>query len=261
VSPLEFDEATAQRLDVAYRSRAARRRRALVREALAAQPGERVLDIGCGPGFYVTDLLDDVGAEGSVVGVDSSPPMLAMAARRSEGRANVTLTEDEATALPVRDAEFDAAFSVQVLEYVEDIPAALAEIRRALRPGGRVLIWDVDWATISLRTADEARMRRMLEAWDEHLADPSLPRRLTAELRAAGFADTRMEGHPFVTNELIPDTYGGFVVPFLEQFVVDAGTAPEDVARAWADEQRELARRGEFYFAVVQFCFVATRPA
>ena len=261
MSPLEFDEATAQRLDVAYRSRAARRRRALVREALAAQPGERVLDIGCGPGFYAADLLDDVGAEGSVVGVDSSAPMLAMAARRSEGRANVTLAEGEATALPVGDAEFDAAFSVQVLEYVEDIPAALAEIRRALRPGGRVLIWDVDWATISLRTADEARMRRMLDAWDEHLADPSLPRRLTAELRAAGFADARMEGHPFVTNELIPDTYGGFVVPFLEQFVVDAGTAPEDVARAWADEQRELARRGEFYFAVIQFCFLASRPA
>jgi ubiquinone/menaquinone biosynthesis C-methylase UbiE len=261
VPPLEFDETTAQRLDVAYRSRDARRRRALVRKALAAQPGERLLDIGCGPGFYVAELLDDVGAEGSVVGIDSSAPMLAMAARRCEGRANVSLAEGEATALPVDDAEFDAALSVQVLEYVDDIPAALAEIRRALRPGGRVLIWDVDWATISLRTADAARMRRMLDAWDEHLADPSLPRRLTAELRAAGFADPRMEGHAFVTNELVPDTYGGFVVAFLEQFVVDAGTAPEDVARAWADEQRELAERGEFYFAVVQFCFTASRAA
>jgi ubiquinone/menaquinone biosynthesis C-methylase UbiE len=261
MSPLEFDEAMAQRLEVAYSGRDARRRRALVREALAAQPGERVLDVGCGPGFYEAELLDDVGAEGSIVGIDSSAPMLAMAARRCEGRANVTLAEGEATALPVGDAEFDAAFSVQVLEYVEDIPAALAEIRRALRPGGRAVIWDVDWATISLRTTDEARMRRMLGAWDEHLADPSLPRRLTAELRAAGFADPRMEGHAFVTNELIPDTYGGFVVSFLEQFVIDAGTAPEDVARAWGDEQRELAQRGEFYFAVIQFCFAASLAA
>jgi len=261
VAPLEFDEEVAQRLEVAYASADTRRRRTLVREALAAQPGERVLDIGCGPGFYVAELLDEVGPEGSVVGVDSSPPMLAMAARRTDGRANVTLLEGEATALPVEDAEFDAALSVQVFEYIDDIPAALAEVRRTLRPGGRVLIWDVDWATISLRTADEARMRRVLDAWDEHLADPSLPRRLTAELRAAGFADPRMQGHVFATNELVPDTYGGFVVPFLERFVIDAGTAPQDVARSWADEQRELAQRGEFYFSVIQFCFTATVAA
>ena len=92
------------------------------------------------------------------------------------------------------------------------------------------MLWDVDWATISLRTADEERMRRVLAAWDEHLADPSLPRRLAAELGAAGFEDARVEGHAFATNDLIDDTYGGFVVPFLERFVIDAGTAPEDVA-------------------------------
>ena len=228
-------------------------------EALGARAGERILDVGCGPGFYVAELLDRVGGEGSVVGVDSSPPMLSIAGRRCEGRENVELLEGEATALPVADGGFDAALSVQVLEYVEDIPAALAEIRRALRPGGRVVLWDVDWTTISLRTADEDRMSRMLAAWDEHLADPSLPRRLTAELRAAGFEDPGLEAHPFATNDLIDDTYGGFVVPFLERFVIDAGTAPEAEAHAWADEQRELAERGEFYFAVTQVCFTATR--
>ena len=122
------------------------------------------------------------------------------------------------------------------------------------------MLWDVDWATLSLRTSDEERMERMLAAWDEHLADPSLPRTLTARLRAAGFEDPRVEGHAFATNELVPDTYGGFIVPFLEQFVIDAETAPEADARAWADEQRELAERGEFYFAVTQLCFTATRP-
>jgi ubiquinone/menaquinone biosynthesis C-methylase UbiE len=44
--------------------------------------------------------------------------------------------------------ELDRALSVQVLEYVADIPTALAEMHRALRPGGRVVIWDVDWATV-----------------------------------------------------------------------------------------------------------------
>ena len=213
MAQLEFDEATATQLEVVYGTRDIVRRRRLVREALGARPGERILDIGCGPGFYVAELLDQVGPEGSVVGVDASAAMLAIAARRCEGRENVELHEAGATSLPIDDADVDAALSVQVLEYVDDVAAALGEIRRALKPGGRVVLWDVDWATLSLRTSDEARMKRILGAWDEHLADPSLPRTLTAQLRAAGFEDPGLEAHAFATNDLVPDTYGGFSSP------------------------------------------------
>ena len=63
---------------------------------------------------------------------------------------------------PVPDASFDAALSVQVLEYVAEVDAALAELRRALRPGGRLVIWDIDWSTVSWHSADPVRMRRVL---------------------------------------------------------------------------------------------------
>jgi arsenite methyltransferase len=260
VAQLEFDEETSKRIEAAYAGHDMARRRELVREALAVRPGDRVLDVGCGPGFYIPELLREVGPKGAVVGIDSSESMLALAAGRSGNGPNVEFHEADATALPVDDASFDAAFSVQVLEYVADIPAALAEIHRALRPGGRTVIWDVDWATLSMRTADPERMRRMLDAWDEHLTHASLPRTLTGELRRAGFADVSMRGHAFATNELSPDTYGGFLVSFLERFVRERDAVSEDDARAWAEEQRELAERGEFYFCVVQFLFMATRP-
>ena len=146
-----------------------------------------------------------------------------------------------------------------MLEYVADIPAALAEIHRALRPGGRVAIWDVDWTTASMRTAESDRMRRVLDAWDEHLTHVALPRTLSAQLRDAGFDGVRMRGHSFATNELSAETYGGFLVGFIEQFVIDRDALPEPEARAWADEQRELAQRGEFYFAVIQCLFTASR--
>ncbi len=189
MAQLEFDEETSKRLEAAYAGRDMARRRELVGEALAVGPGDRILDVGCGPGFYVPELLERVGPRGAVVGVDGSASMLELAARRSEGSENVEFHEADATALPVDDASFDAALSVQVLEYVADIPAALAEIRRALRPGGRAVIWDVDWTTVSMRTAEPERMRRMLDAWDEHLTHVALPRTLTAEMRAAGFED------------------------------------------------------------------------
>jgi arsenite methyltransferase len=259
VSQLEFDRSLVERLEQLYATRDVVRRRELVRAALGARAGDRVLDVGCGPGFYVTELLELVGRDGLVVGVDASADMLAVAATGAEGHDNVELHKADATSLPVPDASFDRALSVQVLEYVHDVPAALAEMRRVLRPGGRVLVWDVDWATVSWHTADGELMRRVLAAWDKHLMHPSLPRRLAPELREAGFEHIQMDAHPFATTQLIPDAYGGSLVPLLEQYVVEQGGMRPEEAKTWADEQRELGERGEFFFTVTQLCFTADR--
>ena len=255
MAQLEFEEGLARQLDAVYRTRDVVRRRRLVREAVAAQPGERILDVGCGPGYYVAELAEETGPEGSVTGVDQSPAMLAVARRRAEGLGNVSFAEGDATALPVEDASFDAAVSVQVMEYVPDVPAALAELRRVLRPGGRVVLWDVDWSTASWHSEDPERMSRVLAVWDQHLMHPALPRRLGALLREAGFTAVEMEGHSFATAELTPEAYGGSLIDIVEPFVVQCGH--EEDARAWAAEQRELGERGEFYFAVTQVRFSA----
>jgi arsenite methyltransferase len=254
MTQIDFNEQIAAELEEVYSRPDILRRRALVHEALGASPGERILDAGCGPGFYVAETLDRVGPSGSVAGVDASAAMLAVAARRCEGRGNVEFHEGDVTALPVDDAGFDRVLSVQVLEYVADIPAALGELFRVLRPGGRVLIWDVDWATVSWRSRDPQRMERVLAAWDAHLADPVLPRTLSAQMRAAGFADVEMQGHAFATDDVTDQTYAGAMIPLMTDFI---GT---DEARDWAEEQRELQAQGESYFACIQFCFTATRP-
>lgn len=259
MSQLKFDRRLVERLETLYATRDVQRRRELVRAALGARPGDRILDVGCGPGFYVTELLEAVGPEGSVVGLDISADMLAVAAKRAEGHGNVTFYEADASSLPVPDASFDRAVCVQVLEYVRDVPTALREMHRALRPGGRVLVWDVDWATVSWHAIDRQLTRRVLAAWDKHLTHPSLPRTLAAQLRNAGFDDVRMDAHAFATTELIPDAYGGSLVSLLEQYVAEQGGMNQPEAKAWADEQRELGDRGEFFFTVTQFCFTATR--
>jgi arsenite methyltransferase len=261
VSQLAFDESLAQQLEYLYRTRDVLHRRKLVRAALDAKPGERVLDVGCGPGFYVAELLEQVGPTGSVVGVDNSGPMLAVATERCRAHQNAAFHEAEATSLPVESATFDAALCVQVLEYVLDVGAALREIRRALRPGGRLVVWDVDWTTVSLHSSDPGRTDRMLRAWDEHLAHPSLPRTLTAELRSAGFEAVRMEAHAFATNELTPEAYGGSVVRLIEDFAAGRHGVTEDEAKAWGEDLRGLGKHGEFYFACIQSCFKAQNPA
>ena len=256
---LEFDQRLVEQLEQLYATRDVLHRRELVRAALDAQAGDRVLDVGCGPGFYVTELLEVVGRDGFIAGVDGSADMLAVAAKRAEGHDNVAFHEGDATALSVPDASFDRALAVQVLEYVPDVPAALAEMRRALRPGGRVLVWDVDWATVSWQASDPELMHRVLAAWDKHLTHPSLPRTLAPQLRDAGFEQVQMDAYPFATIDLIPDAYGGSLVPLLERYVTEQGGMSQEEATAWADEQRKLGERGEFFFTVTQFCLTAIR--
>lgn len=255
-----FDERAAQELEVVYRTRDVLRRRRLVRDALAIEPGHRVLDVGCGPGFYVAELLPQVGANGAVVGVDSSAPMLAAAARRCEGLGDASFREGSATSLPLADRSFDRVLCVQVLGHVADVPAALAEFHRVLRPGGRVLVWDVDWSTLSWHSADPERMQRVLQSFARHLAHPALPRTMAASLRAAGFTGIETQGHAFVTTDTDPETFGGMALPRIEQHLAEHGGVDPAEAAAWADEQHRLGARGEYYFAVIQCGFTATRP-
>jgi arsenite methyltransferase len=261
VAQTVFDDETGQQLEALYRIGDVVRRRGLVRSSLAAGPGERILDVGCGPGFLSAELQQEVGPAGSVVGVDSSLAMLALAARRCGSLGNVTLCPGDAASLPVADASFDGAVCVQVLEYVSDTLAALRELHRALRPGGRVVVWDIDWATVSWHAKDPARMARVLGAWDEHLSHASLPRVLAPAMRSAGFQDVRMEPHPFATAHFDPASYGVAIIPAITSFVSGRRDVNRDDAEAWASELAELGERDEFYFASLQFCFLGTRQS
>jgi arsenite methyltransferase len=261
MSGLVFDEETARRIEAMYLTRDAARRRGLVRAALAAAPGERVLDAGCGPGFYCAEIAAEVGPSGSVVGIDSSAPMLALAEGRCAGHANVQLKAGELGALPVDEGGFDAAICVQVLEYLPDVRAALADLGRALRPGGRIVVWDVDWATISIHAEDAGLRDRVLRAWDRHLVHPSLPRTLATDLRSAGFAGVAMEGHAFTALEFDTQLYGVALLPTMAAFVAGHDGITEAQAQAFVDEQRRLGERGELYSTITQLCFTATKEA
>lgn len=260
MAQLDFDENVGKQLEVLYQTRDVLRRRSLVKAAVNAAPGERILDAGCGPGYYVAELAESVVPNGSVFGEDSSPQMLAITANRCEGVDHVSLHESDVTTLPVEDADFDAALSVQVLEYVEDATRALREMHRVLRPGSRAVVWDVDWESVSWQSSDDERMRKVLTAWDEHLVHRSLPRTLGSRMRAAGFEDVAFEGHVFATDRLVPDAYGGAIVGLVAQFVTGRNGLSQDEVEAWQADLRDLDERGQYFFACVQYCFTGRKP-
>ena len=116
-----------------------------LRRVLAPRLGERILELGIGTGYYTLDLAEWVGPAGTIEILDLQREMLdhTMERARERGLGNVMPTQGYATALPYEDASMDAVVLIAVLGEIPDRQAAMAEIARVLRPGGRLVVGEL----------------------------------------------------------------------------------------------------------------------
>lgn len=262
MSQLQFDEAAAKAVEAMYLTPDVMAQRARVLDLLAPKPGERILDIGVGPGLLAHDLARLVGNEGRVVGLDTAPAMITMARTRLAALPQAACVAGDATKLEFPDGHFDAAVSTQVYEYVRDMPRALRELHRVLKPGGRALILDTDWRSIVWHSSDKARMERVLTCWDDHLADPHLPATLGPMLTREGFSVLRVEIVPILSAGWQPVSYAAGIMRSIHGFVHSHGARhglSEADIQAWYDDQLRLIDRHEFFFSLNRYAFLAVR--
>lgn len=258
---IQYDEAWTRRVEALYATSDMIAQRQAVLAGLAAQPGERIADLGAGPGMLAAALAEAVGPAGAIQGIDISQPMVDLARRRCGAWPWITFDLGDVTHLPLADGAFDAAVSTQVYEYVVDVAAALAELKRILRPGGRALILDTDWDTALWQTHDLARLRAVLLAFEPHCAHPRLARQLPSLLRAAGFAVSWHGVHTILNPYLHADTYSHGIIDFIATYVAgQAGLHPDDVA-AWRAELHALGAAGDYFFSINRYLFLAHKPA
>jgi SAM-dependent methyltransferase len=144
-----------------------------------------------------------------------------------------------------------------VYEYVQDMPAALGEAFRVLRGGGRLLVLDTDWGSIVWHSGDAERTRRVLAAWDEHLADPYLPRRLTRLLSDAGFSLAGREAIPLLNAGYDPNTFSAGLMGFIREFVPGRRGLTEADTQAWAEDLKALG--DDYFFSLNRYLFLAVR--
>ena len=107
-------------------------------EMLVISPGDRVLDVACGPGNFTRDFAEAAG-KGAVVGLDASKSMLDVAVRETQA-SNVAYVRGDAADLPFRDGTFDAVCCFAALYLIEEPMRAIEEIVRVFAPGGRVAL-------------------------------------------------------------------------------------------------------------------------
>ena len=207
----------------------------------ALRPGQQLLDVGCGPGTITLDLAGRV-APGAVVGIDRSAEVVAAAdaARATSGVANVEFRTGDVYDLADDDRAFDVVHAHQVLQHLSDPVAALAEMRRVLRPGGLLAVRDSDYGAFAWSPACPG-LDRWLELYQQvtavNGAEANAGRRLPAWVRAAGFDDLTVSSSTWTFAE--PESRAWWASLWAERVQLSA-FAEQAVALRLSDET-ELA--------------------
>jgi arsenite methyltransferase len=257
---LQFSNKAARALERIYSSVDVVAQRKATLERLALRSGESVIDIGCGPGFLCDEMVEAVGENGRVLGVDISDDLLTVARERN-ARSRLTYEHGDAERLGQPEASFDVAVSVQTLEYLEDPDRAIAEMFRVLKPGGRALILNTDWDRVAWYSSDPDRMGRVRRAWEAHCAHPRLPQTLVMRLRASGFTIASLGTFPIVNTHLDPGTYSEGLVDLVLDFLVARESVDRQELADWAAELRILSAEGKYFFSTTRCFFGVTKPA
>jgi SAM-dependent methyltransferase len=149
-----------------------------------------VLEVGCGPGFVTERLLGFVD-HGAVTAIDNDPEMVALAQRRLVGVDRVDVLEASVTKTGFADATFDAVIARLLFSHLPDPEAALVELRRVLRPGGRLFVIDVDDGWVLLLDPEPPHLYEIVAALGHQTAERggnrTIGRRLPRLLAKAGF--------------------------------------------------------------------------
>jgi ubiquinone/menaquinone biosynthesis C-methylase UbiE len=142
-----------------------------LRSVLAPEPGERILEIGPGVGYYTLDMAEWVGPEGTVEIFDLQQEFLDHVIRRAAERnlANVVPTQGDATVLPYADDSIDAVVLTAVLGEIPDPIAALRQIQRVLKSGGRLIVGELFGDPhFTTQSALKRQGREADLAWETH---------------------------------------------------------------------------------------------
>ncbi|WP_344004416.1 methyltransferase domain-containing protein [Streptomyces thermocarboxydovorans] len=238
------------RLDALDRLPGSTALRALSYDLLAAGPGTAVVDVGCGAGRAVAELHER-GAK--ALGVDPDEHMIAIARRRwPEADFRIADAYD----LPLPDASVHAYRADKVFHELADPARALAEARRVLTPGGRIVLAGQDWDTIVIDSDDSALTRTIVHARADLITSPRAARRYRNLLLDAGFDDVTVEirTEVFTGPEMLP------LLAALSKAACSAAAVTREQADRWLTEQHVRAEADRLFLALPMFLTAATAP-
>ncbi len=253
----DFQASEAKELEKSYRLDDIVKQRQKTLATLDLKSGERVLDIGCGVGFLAYEMAIQVGESGLVICLDQNQEMISHAKQRCKNVRQTEFYEGDAGKLPVEDHSLDAVSCTQVLLYVENVSLVLTEIKRVLKPGGRVLIVETDWRGVILNSADDFLTQQIFSAWDTTVPSPNLPVHLRPLLKKHGFSKIQVEAIPILNTEYSPSNFSYEVMKWITKNAERHGLINKDQRKVWFDDLEKLEKEDSYFFCVNRFLFSA----
>jgi ubiquinone/menaquinone biosynthesis C-methylase UbiE len=211
-----------------------------------------VVDVGCGTGRAVAELAELAEPGAHAIGVDPDPAMLAAARSRFP---DIDLRDADAAHLPLGEGEAHGYRADKVYHVLPDPNAALAETRRVLAPGGRIVLLGQDWDTLIIDSDQPELTRRIVHARADTLPHPRIARAYRNLLLDAGFHDVHLEVHTavFTDTTMLPILTGHTTA------AREAGAISDEQADNWVSEQTGRAQDGRLLVAIPMFLAAATR--
>ena len=259
MSGLEFTKEAASQLEALYLTSDVIAQRSATLRQLQLSEGERIIDIGCGPGFLCESMAEVVGETGCVVGIDISADLVGLADGRNT-RDWLSYRVSNAVAIKSLDASFDVAVCTQVAEYIPDVAKVISEAYRVLKPGGRAVFIATDWDGVIWHSEIPVRMSAVMKSWEAHCAHPQLPRSLSERLRNAGFSLKEVSTFPILNLEWSNDNYSKGLSKLIQNFVGARNDVAVDELADWTEEHPHLSDKGQYFFCSNRFIFYVSKP-
>jgi ubiquinone/menaquinone biosynthesis C-methylase UbiE len=221
-------------------------------------PGQTIADFGCGPGYAAVELAKQVGPDGHVHAFDINAEFVARTRARAESEGlsdRVTVHQLTDGTLPLADDTLDRLVTKNVMVYVDDPAASIAEFHRVVKPGGIAHMVDSDFGMNVIDPVPAAEWRALLDAAAHAFRTPTIGRQLYGLARGAGFADVQVA---IVAN---PDTHGR-ALHFANNVAGyardgDSGIAEADIQRV-VDIATNALAEGRFFALNPQFMVTCT---
>ena len=225
------------------------RRRLAVLDAIALQPGEKVLEVGCGGGALLPFLAAAAGDTGRVVGIDISPDQIVAANEACTGIGHAEAAVQDVHQLPYDTASFDAIIAIQVIEYVDQPAKALSEVRRVCSHSGRLVILATNWDTMFWNCGAPELTARVQAAWREHAPFPNLAAELRPLMAGAGFRIVRQAPITIINNVYHEDAFAYWAARLIIAFATARKLISSADADEWMRAIQQAQTAGTFFFS------------